>query len=112
MNHIAPVAEPAIRDIPLCRLALAPENVRKTPPDEFAQAQPRSRTEGFDELVEVDRRLVRSALANATARHARLERATAVSRPTAGIALGVSVRRSRGIVRPAGEVGDHSRSVC
>ena len=33
MNHIAPVAEPFIREIPLSRLALAPENVRKTPPD-------------------------------------------------------------------------------
>ena len=42
MNHIAPMHEPAIRDIPLCRLALAPENVRKTPPDEAAEAQLRS----------------------------------------------------------------------
>ncbi len=39
MNHIAPPPEPAIRDIPLCQLALAPENVRKTPPDEDADAQ-------------------------------------------------------------------------
>ena len=39
MNHIAPPPEPAIRDIPLCRLALAPENVRKTPPDEAADTQ-------------------------------------------------------------------------
>ena len=39
MNHIAPPPEPAIRDIPLCQLALAPENVRKTPPDEAADAQ-------------------------------------------------------------------------
>ena len=39
MNQIAPRPEPAIRDIPLCRLALAPENVRKTPPDENSQAQ-------------------------------------------------------------------------
>ena len=39
MNHIAPQPESAIRDIPLCRLALAPENVRKTPPDDFAQTQ-------------------------------------------------------------------------
>ena len=31
--------EPAIRDIPLCRLALAPENVRKTPPDPQADAE-------------------------------------------------------------------------
>ena len=42
MNHIAPPHEPAIRDIPLCRLALAPENVRKTPPDEFAEEQLRA----------------------------------------------------------------------
>ena len=39
MNHIAPPPEPAIRDIPLCQLALAPENVRKTSPDEAADAQ-------------------------------------------------------------------------
>ena len=39
MNAIASPPEAAIRDIPLCRLALAPENVRKTPPDENAQAQ-------------------------------------------------------------------------
>ena len=39
MNHIAPMHEPAIRDTPLCRLALLPENVRKISPDEAAQAQ-------------------------------------------------------------------------
>ena len=39
MNANASPPEAAIRDIPLCRLALAPENVRKTPPDENAQAQ-------------------------------------------------------------------------
>ena len=39
MNHIAPPPEPAIRDIPLCQLSLAPENVRKTPPDQDADAQ-------------------------------------------------------------------------
>ena len=39
MNHIAPVAEPRIREIPLSRLALAPENVRKTPPDARADAE-------------------------------------------------------------------------
>ena len=38
MNHIAPRAEPLFRDIPLSRLALAPENVRKTPPDPRADA--------------------------------------------------------------------------
>ncbi len=42
MNQIAPPPEPAIRDIPLCRLALAPENVRRTPPDEAADAQLRA----------------------------------------------------------------------
>ena len=36
MNLIAPRAEPHIREIPLSRLALAPENVRKTPPDKEA----------------------------------------------------------------------------
>ena len=33
MNCIAPRAEPLIREIPLSRLSLAPENFRKTPPD-------------------------------------------------------------------------------
>ena len=42
MHQIAPTPEPAIRDIPLCRLALAPENVRKTPPDAAAEAQLRA----------------------------------------------------------------------
>ena len=39
MNYIAPRAEPLIREIPLSRLALAPENVRKTPPDPQADAE-------------------------------------------------------------------------
>ena len=39
MNHIAPRAEPLIRDVPLSRLALASENVRKTPPDPQADAE-------------------------------------------------------------------------
>ena len=42
MNFIAPranTAEPLIREIPLSRLALAPENVRKTPPDVQADAE-------------------------------------------------------------------------
>ena len=39
MNHIAPRAEPLIRDVPLSRLALAPENVRKTPPDPQADTE-------------------------------------------------------------------------
>ena len=39
MNYIAPRAEPLIREIPLSRLALAPENVRKTPPDRRADAE-------------------------------------------------------------------------
>ena len=50
MNHIAPPHEPAIRDIPLCRLALAPENVRKTPPDEAAEAQLRASIAAIDLL--------------------------------------------------------------
>ena len=39
MNFIAPRAEPLIREIPLSRLALAPENVRKTPPHAQADAE-------------------------------------------------------------------------
>ena len=42
MNHIASPPDSAIRDIPLCRLALAPENVRRTSPDEAADAQLRA----------------------------------------------------------------------
>ena len=42
MNHAAPQLEPLIREIPLSRLALAPENVRKTPPDEFAETDLRA----------------------------------------------------------------------
>ena len=39
MNFIAPRTEPLIREIPLSCLALAPENVRKTPPDPRADAE-------------------------------------------------------------------------
>ncbi len=39
MNHTAPIREPAIRTIPLDRLSIAPENVRKTPPDGNAEAE-------------------------------------------------------------------------
>ncbi len=39
MNVIAPGPEPRIREIPLSRLSLAPENVRKTPPDPRADAE-------------------------------------------------------------------------
>ena len=39
MNHIASLPESVIREISLSRLALAPENVRRTQPDEGAQAQ-------------------------------------------------------------------------
>ena len=39
MNHIAPLHEPLIRELPLSRLALAPENVRKTPADPVAEAE-------------------------------------------------------------------------
>ena len=39
MNHIAPRSKPLIREIPLSRLALAPEYVRKTPADPVAEAE-------------------------------------------------------------------------
>ena len=39
MNHTAPIHEPAIRPLPLDRLSIAPENVRKTPPDAAAEAE-------------------------------------------------------------------------
>ncbi len=39
MNHSAPVHETAIRPIALDRLVIAPENVRKTPPDAAAEAE-------------------------------------------------------------------------
>ena len=39
MNHIASPPEPLIREIPLSCLALAPENVRKTPANEYAEAE-------------------------------------------------------------------------
>ena len=39
MNQITAPPELLVRDIPLDRLALAPENVRKTPPDRAAQAE-------------------------------------------------------------------------
>ena len=39
MNHIAPIHESAIRSIALDRLFIAPENVRKTPPDAIAEAE-------------------------------------------------------------------------
>ena len=42
MNPIASPPEAAIRDIPLSRLVLAPENVRKTPPNEAAEVQLRA----------------------------------------------------------------------
>ena len=39
MNHTAPIHEPAIHPIALDRLVIAPENVRKTPPDATAEAE-------------------------------------------------------------------------
>ena len=42
MHPIASPPPPAIREIPLSRLALAPENVRKTPPDPLADAELRA----------------------------------------------------------------------
>ena len=39
MTHTAPIHEPAIRTIPLDRLSIAPENVRRTPPEATAEAE-------------------------------------------------------------------------
>ena len=39
MNHTAPIHEPSIRPVALDRLVIAPENVRKTPPDAAAEAE-------------------------------------------------------------------------
>ena len=50
MNHIAPRAEPLIREIPLSRLALAPENVRRTPPDAQADASLKASIAALDLL--------------------------------------------------------------
>ena len=50
MNFIAPRAEPLIREIPLSRLALAPENVRKTPPDPQADTALKASIAAFDLL--------------------------------------------------------------
>ena len=50
MNFIAPRAEPLIREIPLSRLALAPENVRKTPPDAQADAELKASIAALDLL--------------------------------------------------------------
>ena len=54
MNYIAPRVEPLIREIPLSRLAFAPENVRKTPPDPRADAE----TQGLDRRPRTVRNLV------------------------------------------------------
>ena len=50
MNFIAPRAEPLIREIPLSRLTLAPENVRKTPPDAQADAELKASIAAIDLL--------------------------------------------------------------
>ena len=39
MNHTAPIHESAIQSIALDRLSIAPENVRRTPPDATAEAE-------------------------------------------------------------------------
>jgi len=39
MNHTTPIHEPAIRSITLDRLSIAPENVRRTPPEATAEAE-------------------------------------------------------------------------
>ncbi len=51
MNYVAPRAEPLIREIPLSRLTLAPENVRKTPPDPQADAALKASIAALDLLV-------------------------------------------------------------
>ena len=50
MNFIAPRAEPLIREIPLSRLTLAPENVRRTPPDAQADAEIKASIAAIDLL--------------------------------------------------------------
>ena len=50
MNHIAPLHEPLIWEVPLSRLALAPENVRKTPADPIAEAELRASSAAHDLL--------------------------------------------------------------
>ncbi len=39
MNHTAPIHDSAIHPVPLDRLSIAPENVRRTPPDANAEAE-------------------------------------------------------------------------
>ena len=50
MNFIAPGAGSRIREIPLSRLSLAPENVRKTPPDLQADAALKASIAAIDVL--------------------------------------------------------------
>ncbi len=50
MNFIAPRAEPLIREIPLSRLTLAPENVRRTPSDTQADAELKASIAAIDLL--------------------------------------------------------------
>ena len=50
MNFIAPGAGPRIREIPLSRLSLAPENVRKTPPDAQADTALKASIAAIDVL--------------------------------------------------------------
>ena len=50
MNFIAPRAEPFIREIPLSRLTLAPENVRRTPPDAQADTELKASIAAIDLL--------------------------------------------------------------
>ena len=50
MNFIAPGAGPRIREIPLSRLSLAPENVRKTPPDPQADTALKASIAAIDVL--------------------------------------------------------------
>ena len=90
MNHIAPMHESAIRDIPLCRLALAPENVRKTPPDESAEAQLRCAWDSPDEWDAVRAHSGLPGTAPHPTLHSTLEDAKASAR-----SIGVAWRSNR-----------------
>ena len=70
MNFIAPGAEPLIREIPLSRLALAPENVRKTPPDAQADAALKASIAALDLLENLVVRTGRAGFENGSERFA------------------------------------------
>ena len=126
MNHIAPPHEPLIREVPLSRLALAPENVRKTPADPQADAALKASIAAIDLLenlvVRPDepdedaagdqrRALGQLVFADLAVEHQLIERRLhhrhrrrqlfQVDEPGAGIVGG----RQEGRRRPAGAVG-------